>query len=186
MSTPRNIVRIDIDHRNTHGWQVRVTRHGERHTKFFSDSRFDGSDGALAEAEAYRDHLIEVLPEPLDGTARSIQARSTSGVPGIRLGFNDGIPTIEADAVSDEGQRKVRRFSLKKWGLRRALWKACVWKSEFLEIRGTEGTQELYQTAYKNISKQLEEEGIETAPPEEEEEALQEEAMEEALEDATH
>ena len=65
MSEPRNIVRIDIPHRNTHGWQVRVTRRNERHTKFFSDSRFGGSDEAYAAAEQYRDQLIAELPEPL-------------------------------------------------------------------------------------------------------------------------
>lgn len=156
MGEPKNIVRIDIDQRNTHGWQVRVARHGKRHTKFFSDSRFGGSDEAYDAAVAYRDQLIEELPEPLSGAERAALVRSTSGVPGIRLGFSDGIPRIEADALTPEGQRKVRSFSLRKWGLRKALWKACVWKADFLGLGNVEELQRLYQTAYPNIKRQLE------------------------------
>lgn len=159
MSEPKNIVRIDIDHRNTHGWQVRVTRHNERHTKFFSDSRYGGSDEAYQAAEQYRDQLIAELPEPLSGAEIAAQVRSTSGVPGIRLSFSDGIPRIEADTLTSEGQRKVRSFSLRKWGLRKALWKACVWKVESSPNAPSnlQYTQKIYETAYKNISKQLDE-----------------------------
>lgn len=159
MSEPRNIVRIDIDHRNTHGWQVRVTRQNERHTKFFSDSRYGGSDEAYTAAEKYRDQLIESLPEPLSGAEIAAQVRSTSGVPGIRLSFSGGIPRIEADTLSRDGVRKVRSFSLRKWGLRKALWKACVWKAEATHGAdvGIQYTQKIYDVAYKNISKQLQE-----------------------------
>jgi hypothetical protein len=158
MAEPRNIVRIDIDHRNTHGWQVRVTRHNERHTKFFSDSRYGGSDEAYAAAEKYRDQLIAELPEPLSGAEIAAQVRSTSGVPGIRLSFSDGIPRIEADTLMEDGVRKVRSFSLRKWGLRKALWKACVWKAEATPNLSSslQYTQKIYEVAYKNISKQLE------------------------------
>ena len=157
MSEPKNIVRIDIDHRNTHGWQVRVTRHNERHTKFFSDSKFDGSEGAYAAAEKYRDQLIRELPEPLNGAEIAAQVRSTSGVPGIRLSFSDGIPRIEADMLTPGGVRKVRSFSVRKWGLRKALWKACVWKAEANTNvpANLNYTQKIYEVAYKTISKQL-------------------------------
>lgn len=159
MNEPRNIVRIDIPHRNTHGWQVRVTRRNERHTKFFSDSRFGGSDEAYAAAEKYRDELIASLPEPLSGAEIAAQARSTSGVPGIRLSYSDGIPRIEADMLTAEGVRKVKSFSLRKWGLRKALWKACVWKAEATPEQASSMayTQRIYEVAYKTISRQLEE-----------------------------
>ena len=159
MSEPRNIVRIDIPHRNTHGWQVRVTRQNERHTKFFSDSRYGGSDEAYAAAKQYRDQLIAELPQPLSGAEIAALARSTSGVPGIRLSFSDGIPRIEADMLLEGGVRKVKSFSLRKWGLRKALWKACVWKAEAsTDLSSSMAyTQQIYEIAYKSISKQLEE-----------------------------
>jgi hypothetical protein len=158
MSAPRNIVRIDIPHRNTHGWQVRVSRQNQRHTKFFSDSLFAGRDGAYTAAEQYRDQLIDELPEPLSGAQIAAQVRSTSGVPGIRLSFSDGIPRIEADLLTPAGVRRVRSFSVRKWGLRKALWKACVWKAEATASTPTplQYTQQIYETAYKTISKQLE------------------------------
>ena len=166
MSEPKNIVRIDIDHRNTHGWQVRVTRHNQRHTKFFSDSRYGSAEAAYSSAEMFRDQLIEALPEPLSGAEIAAQVRSTSGVPGIRLSFSDGIPRIEADMLLPGGVRKVRSFSVRKWGLRKALWKACVWKAEGNQAQASnlDHTQRMYDVAYKNISKQLQEHEPAVAP----------------------
>jgi hypothetical protein len=159
MTEPRNIVRIDIDGRNTHGWQVRVTRHNERHTKFFSDSRYGSSEEARAAAQRFRDQIIADLPAPLNGAEIAARVRSTSGVPGIRLSFSAGIPLprIEADMLLSGGVRKVRSFSVKKWGLRKALWKACVWKAEATPNlpSSSQHTQQIYETAYKTISKQL-------------------------------
>ncbi|ARA93434.1 MAG: hypothetical protein D6685_03720 [Bacteroidetes bacterium] len=156
MSSPRNIARIDIDSRNTHGWQVRITRHRVRHTKFFSDSRYGGSEGALEAAIAYRDEQIKLLPDPLPGAKLAAQARSTSGVPGIRLTLDRGIARVEADAVTSEGKRQVRTFSLRRWGLRKALWKACTWKASIIApvVQSSE-VNRMYETAYPRMRKQL-------------------------------
>lgn len=158
MRDPRNIVRIDLDSRNTHGWQVRMMRRGEMHTKSFSDARFGGSEEAYAAAEAYREQLMDELPEPLSGAEVAVQVCSTSGVPGIRLRSGHGVLCIEADIWTADSGRKVRSFSLRKWGLRKAVWKACRWKAEAdPRLASSQATiQTMYETAYRTISKQIE------------------------------
>ena len=68
---PHNIYRIDIEpseeHPNrhpTHGWQVRIRRHGKQHTKFFSDERAGSGAQALVNALVYRDELLAELSAP--------------------------------------------------------------------------------------------------------------------------
>lgn len=152
--SPNNIARIDTH--NTHGWQVRVTRQGTRHTKFFADGRHDDADHALAQAVVYRDDLIAQLPPPSSGTERAALARSTSGVPGVRLRLDRRLPYIDADTLTNEGKRKVRSFSLKRWGLRKALWEACRWKAEMkFGDASSDRVNQMYETAYATIRKQL-------------------------------
>lgn len=159
--SPSNIARIDIEAKQTHGWQVRITRQRKRHTKFFSDSVYGDEDKALEAAIEYRDQLKDELPEALTGHVMAAKARSTSGVPGIRLTIDRGIPRIEADSMHPKHGRRVRTFSLRKWGLRRALWKACTWKYEAVhDVLRTDAVSEMYETAYPTIRKQLDEAGV--------------------------
>lgn len=153
---PKNIARIDIEGKQTHGWQVRITRQRKRHTKFFSDSVFGDRHKALEEAIKYRDEMKEQLPEALTGHEMAAKARSTSGVPGIRLTIDRGIPRIEADSMHPEHGRRVRTYSLRKWGLRRALWKACTWKSQATGVESDpDRVNEMYATAYPTIKSQI-------------------------------
>ncbi len=154
MSRPTNVVRIDTY--NTHGWQVRITRHRNRHTKFFSDARYGNSEKAFEAAEAYRDEKLQELPEPLPGTRMAAQARSTSGVPGVRLNIEHGGARIEADAIVEDGKRRVKTYSLRRWGLRKALWNACKWKAFAVHgVARVETVTEMYNTAYPNVVRQL-------------------------------
>lgn len=160
----KHIVRIDT--RNTHGWQVRITRQHEKHTKFFSDSKHDGSDGAKAAAQEYRNNLLAQLPDPLPGAKIAAERRSTSGVAGIRLDKDvtglEPIPRLVADAYNSETQtRKTRSWSLRKWDLRRALWSACTWKvQQHNPDGGTEAVQAMYNKAFPTIRTQLEGFGV--------------------------
>lgn len=164
-STPRNIARIDIDATNTHGYQVRIRRQGEKHTKFFSDTKCGGKEGALQEAIGHRDEMLEILPEPAAGPRVAALARSKTGVPGIRLGTyttEDGpIPRIEAEVSGHGGaNRRNRTWSLRRYPLRKALWQACAWRAkERAELRGeTVGpsvVEEMYRTAYASITDQM-------------------------------
>lgn|GEM_PF-1844508 len=45
------ISRIDQPEKHTHGWFVRLTRQGRRHTAFFADRKHGGKARALVEAE---------------------------------------------------------------------------------------------------------------------------------------
>jgi hypothetical protein len=55
MEKKKNLFRIDTG--RTHGWQVRIVRDGERHTKLFSDMKH-GVQGALNEAaETLAEHV---------------------------------------------------------------------------------------------------------------------------------
>jgi hypothetical protein len=68
MSRFRNITRMDYASRGgywTRGWWVRLRRRTKLHTKFFSDEKCGGRDGALKQAQAWRDGMDSVLPKPL-------------------------------------------------------------------------------------------------------------------------
>ena len=93
---PKNVFRIDIepseenpDRHPTHGWQVRIKRQKEQHTKYFSDKRHGGREEALEKAVAYRDELLEELPDPMDPVQRSAEARSKTGVIGLNFCWKD-------------------------------------------------------------------------------------------------
>jgi hypothetical protein len=133
-----NIFRIDIHpspdfpHRHpTHGWQVRVRRQGKQHTKFFSDDRHGGSDSAVKQALKYRNQLIDELPQPDDPARKSAIARSKTGVIGLSFGLKDDgsgkqKPYVQVSWITPEGRRRGTAFSVEKWGLRRAVWNACL------------------------------------------------------------
>lgn len=168
---PKNVFRIDIepdeenpDRHPTHGWQVRVKRHGEQHTKYFSDKRFGGKEKALEEAVEYRDELIEELPDPLDPVQKSAEARSKTGVVGLNFCWKDDgsgklKPYVQLSWLRDDGTRKSAAFSVRKWNLRRAVWKACVRLAEARKeyTDRPADVNEMFQTAYPNVKEQYEE-----------------------------
>lgn len=133
MESPTNVTRIDIEPTETrsatHGWQVRIRRNGKRHTKFFSDNRYEGRARALEAAVAYRDELLGELPAP-DPTTR--RAWSNTGVIGISVRDKEsrkgtGYKTyVQLSWIDGEGRRRGASYSVGKWGLRRALWNACL------------------------------------------------------------
>lgn len=167
-----NVFRIDIepdeehpDRHATHGWQVRVRRQGMQHTKFFSESRYGGRDGALEEALEYRDQLLEELPEPDDPTRRSAEARSKTGVVGLNFCMKDDgsgtrKPYIQLSWMTKEGKRRGASYSIDKWGLRRGIWNACVRLHREHRRNGqrTPPPDVMFETAFENIIDEYEEE----------------------------
>jgi len=83
----RNIKRIDTRPdaaKQTHGFQVCISRHGKLHTKHFSDSLFGGLKGSLKAARAYRDQMLAEMPEiEASRIAHSHNAKNKSGHVGI-------------------------------------------------------------------------------------------------------
>ena len=168
MSKPRNVFRIDIEpsdeHPNrhsTHGWQVRIKRHNEQYTKYFADKKFGGKEDALKEAVNYRDELLEELPDPQDPVRKSALARSKTGVIGLNFCHKDDgsgtlKPYVQISWLKENGQRRSAAFSVNKWNLRRAVWKAC---QQLHEARTEQGRdvpkpEDMFQTAFPRIIEQ--------------------------------
>ena len=83
----RNIKRIDTRPdaiKQTHGFQVCISRDGSLHTKHFSDSLFGGIKGSQKKARAYRDAMLAEMP-PLEASriAHTTNAKNKSGHVGI-------------------------------------------------------------------------------------------------------
>lgn len=83
----RNIKRIDTRPdaaKQTHGFQVCISRNGALHTKHFSDSLFGGVKGSLKQARAYRDEMLGDMPEvEASRIAHTTNAKNKSGHVGI-------------------------------------------------------------------------------------------------------
>lgn len=163
MQDHHHVVRIDIapdddnPHRShTHGWQVRVSFNGRRRTKFFADQKHGGRDEALAKAIEHRDELLaEREAMRAEGPSeRRAQARSTSGVAGVRLAYKSDTPYIEANWVGEEG-RAVSSFSVERWGLRKAVWQACKARAVGLGVRDPKRVQTMFDRAYPNLRENL-------------------------------
>ncbi len=102
-----------VHHESANGWEVRMSRQGATHSKFFSVKRFGGIQEALADAVRYRDQLRKLAP-PKAPSATS-----------VRLGRNDGITYSERLQCwiaqwMECGKRKTRKFSVRKHGRIRA------------------------------------------------------------------
>jgi hypothetical protein len=83
----RNIKRIDTRPdaiKQTHGFQVCISRNGGLHTKHFSDSLYGGIKGSQKKARAYRDEMLASMP-PLEASriAHTTNAKNKSGHVGI-------------------------------------------------------------------------------------------------------
>src|SRR3954452_21309238 len=81
----KGISRIDQEDRNHHGWYVRVTFGGQKHSKFFSDSKHGGKEAALEASVVHRDQIEKDFGKPrTDRQVAPKTARNTSGVVGVR------------------------------------------------------------------------------------------------------
>lgn len=83
----RNIKRIDTRSdaaKQTHGFQVCISRDGALHTKHFSDSLYGGVKGSLKAARTYRDETLGDMP-PLEASriAHTTNKKNKSGHVGI-------------------------------------------------------------------------------------------------------
>jgi hypothetical protein len=83
----RNIKRIDTKPgsvKQTHGFQVCISKNGALHTKHFSDSVCGGTKNALKAARSYRDQFLADMP-PLEASriAHTANVKNKSGHVGI-------------------------------------------------------------------------------------------------------
>lgn len=132
MPRAKGVIRIDSD--STHGWQVRVYRHGKTYSKLFSDRKCGGREEAFEKARAYRDELnAEVAAMPETAPRRRLILRNkgnTSGVVGISRTHKRDRRGVkhEVYAVSwnpEPGVARGTSFSIKRYGEEDAFRRAC-------------------------------------------------------------
>jgi hypothetical protein len=132
MPRAKGVIRIDSD--STHGWQVRVYRHGKTYSKLFSDRKCGGRDEAFAQAIAFRDELEEeVMAMPEAEPKRRFIRHNKNNVTGV-LGISRTFKRDrhgrrhEVYAVSwnpEPGTARGTSFSIAKYGEETAFKMAC-------------------------------------------------------------
>ena len=132
MPRSKGIIRIDSD--STHGWQVRVYRHGKTFSRLFSDRKQGSREVSFAAAEAYRHSLLdEVAALPAEPAQRRLIRRNrsnTTGVVGISRTFKRDRRSVrhEVYAVSwnpEPGVARGTSFSIARYGEDTAFAMAC-------------------------------------------------------------
>ena len=132
MPRSKGIIRIDSD--STHGWQVRVYRHGKTFSRLFSDRKHGTRDAAFVAAELFRETLCgEVAALPAVPAQRRLIRRNrnnSTGVVGISRTYKRDRRGIrhEVYAVSWNPQPGIARgtsFSIKRYGEDTAFGLAC-------------------------------------------------------------
>ena len=157
MPRAKGVIRIDSD--STHGWQVRVYRHGKTYSKLFSDRKFGGPEKAFEEATRYRESLreeVNALPAstPQRRLIRHNKSNST-GVVGISRTYKRDRRGVKHDvyAVSwnpEPGVARGTSFSIKKYGEDTAFKLACKLRWEKMnEIYGERYPVPSYLDLYK-------------------------------------
>lgn len=171
MRKVKNVFRIDTG--RTHGWQVRITRDGDRHTKLFSDSVHGGKEAAYEAAVEHRNEKLAELPDLPDGPAgqlhtdevheRRWQSVTRTGVKG--LGFtmttystatDDKRPYVSAHWPGEDRWR-CTSFSIVKHGLRGALNEAAETLAAHADPEMS--VEEMIETAEPAIAELLAKEG---------------------------
>ncbi len=157
MPRAKGVIRIDSD--STHGWQVRVYRHGKTYSRLFSDRKLGGREKAFEAATQYRKELeTEVSKIPEAAPRRRLirhNKNNTSGVVGISRTFKRDRRGIrhEVYAVSwnpEPGVARGTSFSIKRYGEDEAFRRACKLRWEKMkEIYGDRYDVASYEDLYR-------------------------------------
>lgn len=157
MPRSKGIIRIDSD--STHGWQVRVYKHGKTYSRLFSDRKSGGKEKAYKAAVAYRKELqeeIAALPESAP-RRRLIHSNknNVTGVVGISRTYkrDKNGRKHEVYAVSwnpEPGVPRGTSFSIKKYGEDKAFKMACKLRWEKMkEIYGDRYEVDSYMDLFR-------------------------------------
>lgn len=145
----RYLSRIDIAPKakkgGTHGWQFRFQRDDVNISKFFSDSKYGGKEGALVAAQKFRDEMEQLYPPPVSkkGFTTKRSKRNASGIVGVhrseyaykkkdRNGIYHNCAWV-AQWIDHSGKRKTRSFSIPKYGENEALKLAISARKKAIE-----------------------------------------------------
>ncbi len=142
----RNIKRIDTRtdaSKQTHGFQVCISRNGSLHTKHFSDSLYGGTKGALKVAREYRDQLLGEMPEiEASRIAHTTNAKNKSGHVGIsyrkyKTAKNKVTRLIAVSVRAEKGKTVSRVYRYTKEDHDKVLAEAIAFREDLLQQRLT-------------------------------------------------
>ena len=132
MTKHKHISRVKT--RNTDGWQVRLQRHKQPHSKFFPLKKHGSEQAALEAAIQYRDALLELAPPPLPA------ANVVNKSPDVGICYYKNEQVWRAQWVDKDGKRKGRQFSESKYGKLRARQLA-----QMARMRGIARLEQIYE-----------------------------------------
>ena len=117
------ITRMEYEY--TRGWAVRYRIKKVTHSKLFSDGKLGGKRKALLAAKEYYQEMLARYPKPTRlERAMTPSKRNKSGTPGVSRSVTHRGTFIEetwlAECLLPDGRRKFKRFSIKKYGERKA------------------------------------------------------------------
>ena len=117
------ITRMEYEY--TRGWAVRYRIKKTTHSKLFSDGKLGGKRKALLAAKEYYQEMLARYPKPTRlERAMTPSKRNKSGTPGVSRSVTQRGTFIEetwlAECLLPDGRRKFKRFSIKKYGERKA------------------------------------------------------------------
>ena len=119
-----------VDRETTGGYLVRLTRRGKLHSQYFRDSEYGSKRKALTAAQDYRDEMEGSLKGfTAKQLSKKVRANNTSGTPGVRR-VEEQDPRWPSEPKyayyvaqwsPEKGVRKTKRFSIEKYGEKKAL-----------------------------------------------------------------
>jgi hypothetical protein len=137
-----HILRLDIEAKRVHGWQVMAVRNKINKSKRFSDAEYGGRDEALQAAIRYRDELLAKT----DHLAHQLWIRSAvrrnnkSGIPGVgrceqiyKRSPNARYASWYAKWFDEHGKGHARWFSVSRYGEQEAKQLAIAERERQLE-----------------------------------------------------
>lgn len=130
MSTANNnyaISRIDQPSKKNHGFYVRITHRGKCVAKYFPDKKSGGKTKALKLAREFRDALLKKMPKAKREAAarkrRKIPQSGTTGVTHVVSKATGGksYDYWQAAWQDKQGKRRTAKFSISRYGTKKAL-----------------------------------------------------------------
>lgn len=115
------IARVELPQVGSIGWQVRLQRHGEKVSRFFSDRSYHGTESSLLAAREWRDAALQAWQQQERARICEVSPRNASGVVGvcrviIRATNGSEYHFWQATWCPAPGLRKSVKFSIKKHG----------------------------------------------------------------------
>lgn len=115
------IARVELPQVGSVGWQVRLQRHGEKISRFFSDRSHGSTEQSLLAAREWRDTALQSWLNQDRARVCDLSRRNASGVVGVcrvvvRAANGNEYHFWQATWCPAPGIRRSVKFSIKKHG----------------------------------------------------------------------